>query len=71
MWARVVACETEWRAVIRNIAEDLVSDCARFIVASCFLHLVLHFFFSTVVGILASGKRGGTTDYLIMDFTVL
>ena len=31
--ALVVAWKTEWRAVNRNLAESVVLDCARFIVA--------------------------------------
>ena len=54
--ARVIAWETEWRAVDRNIAEDFVLDSACFIVASCALPLVLRYFFSTLIGVLASLK---------------
>ena len=52
----VVAWETEWRAVDINIVEAIVSYCARFIVVSCVLPLILHFFLSTLVGALASVK---------------
>ena len=34
VWSQVMTCETEWRAVDKNLTEDLVSDCARFIVVS-------------------------------------
>ena len=66
-----MACETEWRAVDRNIAEAVVLDCAHFIVASCILPLVLRCFFSTAVVVLASVKYEGTTEYVLMEFTVL
>ena len=55
--AQVIAWKTEWRAVNRNPADSVVLDCARFIVASCVLPLVLHCFFSTLVGVLAIFKR--------------
>ena len=55
--ALVIAWETEWRAVDRNLEEAVVSDCARFIVTICVLPLVLHCFFSTLVGVIASVKR--------------
>ena len=64
MWARVMVCETEGRAVNRNLAKAMVSDFDRFIIASCVLPLVLHCFFSTLVGVLASVKCGGTTYYV-------
>ena len=41
--------------------EAVVSECARFIVASCVLTLVLRCYFNTLVGVLASVKRGDTT----------
>ena len=56
MCEMVVAWETEWRAVDINIVEAIVSYCARFIVVSCVLPLILHFFLSTLVGALASVK---------------
>ena len=59
--AHVMACETEWREVDRNLAEAVVLECARFMVASCVLTLVLRCFFSTLVGVLDSVKHGGTT----------
>ena len=55
--AWVIAYETEWRAVDRNLEEAVVSDCARFIVASCVLPLVLRCFFSALVGVIANIKR--------------
>ena len=61
MWARVMACETEGRAVNRNLAEAMVSDFDRFIIASCVLPLVLHCFFSTLVGVVASVLLRGNT----------
>ena len=66
-----MACETEWREVNRNLAEDVVSYFYRFMVASCVLTLVLCCFFSTLVGVLASVVLRGTTGYVLMEFTVL
>ena len=57
MFARVIAWETEWRAVDRNLAEAVVSDCAQFIVMSCVLPLVLCYLFSTLVCVISSVKR--------------
>ena len=57
MFARVIAWDTEWRAVDKNIAEAVVSDCAQFIVASFVLPLILHCFLSTLVGVLTSVKN--------------
>ena len=69
--ARVISWETEWRAVDRNLAEAVVSECARFIVVSCVLPLVLCCYFCALFGVLAIVKRGGTTEYALMEFTVL
>ena len=55
--ALVISWETEWRAVDRNLAEAVVSDCARFIVVSCVLPLVLRCLFRTLVVVLASVER--------------
>ena len=54
--ALFIAWEAEWRPDNRNLAEAVVSDSARFIVASCVLPLILRFFLSTLVGVLASVK---------------
>ena len=45
--AHVMACETEWREVDRNLAEAVVLECARFIFGSFVRRRVLHCFFST------------------------
>ena len=66
-----MACETEWRAVDRNIAEDVVSDCASFMVVSCDLPIVLRCFFTTLVGVLASVVLRGTAVYALMESKVL
>ena len=66
-----MASETEWRAVDRNISEAVMSDCARFMVTSCVLTLVIRCFFSTLVGVLSSVVLRGTADYILMEFTVL
>ena len=54
--ARVISWETEWRLVNINLAEAVVLDCDRFIVASCVLPLILRCFLSTLVCVLASMK---------------
>ena len=56
-----MACDTEWRAVDRNLLEAVVSDCDIFVVVSCVLRLVPRCFFSTLVGVLASVELRGTT----------
>ena len=49
VWERMMACDTEWRAVDRNLAEALVSNCSLFIIVSCVLRLVFCCFFSILV----------------------
>ena len=66
-----MAYVTDWREVDRHLVEDVVSDCAFFIVASCVLRLVLRYFFSTLVGVLASVVLIGTAEYVLMEFVVL
>ena len=56
MFSRVIAWDTEWRSVDRKLAEVVVSDCARFIVASLVLPLILRCFLSTLVGVIVSVK---------------
>ena len=65
-----MACDTEWRAVNRNLAGDMISDFARFIVASSVLRRVLHYLFSTLCGVLKSTLLRGTTEYVLMGFKV-
>ena len=48
-----------------------MSNCACFIVARCVLPLLLRCFFSTLIGVLASVLLRGTTEYVLMEFTVL
>ena len=67
----MMACDTEWRVIDKNISEAVVSESALFIVASCVLHLVLRCFFSTLFGVLDSVDLRVTTDYILIDFTVL
>ena len=67
----MMACDTEWRVVDKNLAEAVVSNCDLFIIASCVLRLVLRRFFSTLVGVLDIVKIGGTIYYVSMGFTVL
>ena len=43
MFAQVIAWDTEWSAVDRKRAEDVVSNCARFIVSSLVLPIILHY----------------------------
>ena len=57
VWAQVIAWETEWKTVNRNLVEAVVSDCAHFIVTSCVLPIVLNILFGTIVGVLDSVKR--------------
>ena len=45
--ALVIAWETEWSAVERNLAEAVVLDWARFIVASLVLPLIFAAFLAT------------------------
>ena len=52
VWARMMACDTEWRAVDKNIADDVLSNCALFILVTCVLNLILRPFFITLVGVL-------------------
>ena len=61
VFARGIAWDTEWRSVDRNRSEAVLSDFARFIVASLVLPLILRCFFSTLGGVLTSFKFGGTT----------
>ena len=61
VWERMMAYDTEWRAVDRNLAEAAVSDCALFIVVRRVIRLVLRCFFSTSVGVLASFVLIGNT----------
>ena len=62
VWVRMMASYTEWRAVDKNLAEAVLSDCALFIVASVFLHLVLRHFFRTLVVVLASVELRGKAE---------
>ena len=48
-----------------------MSECAIFIVVRCVLRLILRHLFSTLVGVLANVKFRGTTEYVLMGFTVL
>ena len=48
-----------------------MSNCYIFIGDSSLLCPVLQRFFSTLVGELTSATLGGTTNYLLMGFTVL
>ena len=68
VWAWVMACDTEWSAVKGNFAEDVVSEYVRFIFVSCVRRCVLHFFFSTLRGVLIVVLLKGTTDYVLMGF---
>ena len=67
----VIAWETKWRVVNRNRAEAILLDCARFIVASLVLPLILSFLFSNLGGVLASVRGGVTTMYALMGFIEL
>ena len=67
----MIAWDTDWRAVDRNRAEAVLSDCDRFIVASLVLPLILRCFFSTLGDVLTSFKLGVTTMYVLMGFIEL
>ena len=71
VFERVIDWDTEWRVVNRKRAEAVVSDFARFIVAIIVLTLILRCFLSTLVGVLASVKSWGTTEYVLTGFKVL
>ena len=68
---QLIAWDTEWRAVNRNLAEAVLSKCARFIVTSLVLNLILRCFFSTLGGVLTSVNGGGTQMYVLMGFIEL
>ena len=46
--AQMMACDTEWSTVNRNLVEAVVSDYACFIVASCVRRRILSFYFGTL-----------------------
>ena len=48
-----------------------MSDCALFMIMRCSLPLVLHYFFSTLVFVLASVVLRVATEYVLMEFIVL
>ena len=56
VFARLIAWDTEWRAVDRKLAEAFLSDCACFIVGVLVLPLILRCFLSILGGVLASVK---------------
>ena len=66
----MIAWDTEWRAVDRNQAEAVFPNCARCIVASFVLPLILRCLFSTLGGVLTIVKLGGTTIYVLMGFII-
>ena len=66
MWSRMMAYDTEWKAVDKNLAEAVVSDCNIFIVAICVIHIILRIFFSALVGVLASFKLVVATEYVFI-----
>ena len=67
---QMMACETEWRPLDRNLVEAVLSDCACFTVASCVRRRVLRCLFSTLCGVLTSVLLRGTTEYVLMVFKV-
>ena len=52
----MTAWDTEWREVYRNLDEAVLSDCARLIVASLVMPIILRCFFRTLVGVITSVK---------------
>ena len=69
--AQMLACDTECRAVDRNIVEAVVFICACFIVPRYFRRCVLCCFFSTLFDVLACVVLRGTIEYVLMGFMVL
>ena len=69
--AQMMACDTEWRAVNRNIAEAVVFICACFIVTRYFRRRNLCCFFSTLFGVLACVVLRDTIEYVLMGFIIL
>ena len=59
--ARIMACDTEWRSVDRNLVEAVVSDWYRFIFAICVWQRFLCFLFSTLCGVITSVVLRSTT----------
>ena len=66
-----MTCDTEWRALDRNLEDAVVSDYTQFIVASCVRRRVLHFFFSALYGVQIGVLLRGTTEYALMGFKIL
>ena len=66
LFALVIAWDTERSAVDRNLAEAVMSDWARLIVASRVLPLIFCCFFSSLGGVLTSVNLGGTTMYVFV-----
>ena len=58
-------------SVDKKRADAELSDCDLYIIATCFLRLVLQRFFSTLVGVLSSATTRITTKYVLMVFIVL
>ena len=69
--AQIMACDTECREFDRNPLEAVVSDCYRFIVASCVWQHVLRCFFSALCGVLIIALLRGNTEYVLMGFKFL
>ena len=67
----MIAWYNEWRAVDRNRAEAVLSDCYRFIVLILVLPLILRCFFSTLGAVLTSFKFRGITMYVLMGYKKL
>ena len=66
----VIAWDIERSAVEKKLAEAVVSDWARCIVASLVLPLMFCCFFCTLFGGIASVNLGGTTMYVLMVFKI-
>ena len=60
----MIAWDTEWRAVDRNLAEAFLSDCDSLIVAILALPLISRCFFSNLGDVLTSVNLGSTTVYI-------
>ena len=67
----MMACDTERRAVDKNLSKSIVSYWNIFILAKFFMCLVLRCFFSTFIGVLTIYTIGVTKKYVLMGFNVL
>ena len=67
----MMACDTEWSSVDKNMYEAVVSNYDLLTVAIFFLRQILWSLFINLSGVLNSFTIEGTTKYLLMGFKVL